>query len=459
MRLKKPSKKVVFIGLPILVVIVILVFSMSGSKGNKTMVQADLVSLGDITEMVTASGRIQPQTKVDIVSEVSSQIIDVLVKEGDRVGKNQPLLLLDTIQLKSDVAQARFTMDEIMALADGALTDYEKNKLEYDRQTRLYKQKLTSENAYTDARFAYESATANQKAMDAQVKNAQARLDKAQDNLRKTRIIAPMEGVVTSLNAEVGEVAQAQTSYTQGKTLMTVADLAVFEVEVEVDETEIGKVRLGQPAKIRVDAYRDTVFEGTVVEIGNSAIIEGVGADNYTTAFRVKVRFADTGDFSVRPGMSASVDITTARSEGVLKIPYAAIVTREFDADSLSRDNVDAALSRDTDESGSVQATEVSSSDEPEVIAAVAVETDKPHSPKKREKIKKSGVFIIKDGKAKFVEVSTGVADELNVAALNGVAEQDTVISGSFRTLRSLKVGDEVAVDEQSLKKMRESEI
>lgn len=459
MRLKKPSKKVVFIGLPLLVVIIIAVFSMSGSKGNKTMVQADLVSLGDITEMVTASGRIQPQTKVDIVSEVSSQIIDILVKEGDRVDRSEPLLLLDTVQLKSDVAQARFTMDEIMARADAALTDYEKSKLEFDRQSRLYQQKLTSENAYTDARFAYESATANQKAMDAQVKNARARLEKAQDNLRKTRIIAPMEGVITSLNAEVGEVAQAQTSYTQGKTLMTVADLAVFEVEVEVDETEIGKVRLGQSAKIRVDAYRDTVFEGSVVEIGNSAIIEGAGTDNYSTSFRVKVRFADTGEFSVRPGMSASVDITTDRAEGVLKVPYAAIVTREFDADSLAKDNDDSELMGDSDEGGTVQAAEVSSSNEPEVIPAVAVETEKPQASKKHTKVKKSGVFVIRDGKAKFVEVATGVADELNVAAMSGVTEQDTVISGSFRTLRSLKVGDEVVVDEQSLKKMRENEI
>lgn len=459
MRLKKPSKKVVFIGLPLVVVIVVLLFSMSGSNGKATMVQADLVSLGDITEIVTASGRIQPQTKVDIVSEVSSQIIDVLVNEGDRVSRNQPLLLLDTIQLKSDVAQARFTMDEIMARADAALTDYEKSKLEYDRQSRLYEQKLTSENAYTDAKFAFESSQANQKAMEAQVKNARARLDKAQDNLRKTRIIAPMEGVVTSLNAEVGEVAQAQTSYTQGKTLMTVADLAVFEVEVEVDETEVGKVKLGQPAKIRVDAYRDTVFEGTVVEIGNSAIIEGLGTDNYTTAFRVKVRFADTGDFSVRPGMSASVDITTDRAEGVLKIPYAAIVTREFDPDSLAGKSADAEVSRDSNESGTVQAAEVSTSDEPEVIPAVSVETERPHTSKKREKVKKSGVFVIEDGKAKFVEVATGVADELNVAALSGVTERDTVISGSFRTLRSLKIGDEVAVDEQSLKKMRNDEI
>jgi HlyD family secretion protein len=443
------KKKFLIIAGLVVVAVAVFAFTISGNGEKATSVQADLAFVDDIAEIVTASGRIQPQTKVDIVAEVSAQIIAVYRNEGDRVERGTPLLLLDTVQTKSDVEQARYSLDEITARAAAARSLFEQDKQEFERQSRLYEQKLTSETAYTNAKFANDNSRANFEATQAQVKTFRARLEKAEDNLRKTSIIAPMAGVVTFLNAEVGEIAQAQTSFTQGKTLMTISDLSVFEVEVEVDETEIAKIDLDQPAKIRVDAFRDTVFEGTVVEIGNSAMITGEGTDNYTTSFRVKVRFADT-EATIRPGMSATVDITTANEQNAVLVPYAAIVMREFDPDSLlTAADKPNAESSGVFTDGSVQAAEITNVSE-------KTDDDSTTSGHKKKKVKMTGVFVIKNGNAKFIELATGIADDRNIVALGTIEPGDTVISGSFQTLRKINPGEAVTIDERSQERMKE---
>ncbi len=439
--MKKRTKKLLLLAIAVVVIVAVAGTILSGDSDKSTSVQADLAFKDDIKEIVTASGRIQPQTQVDITSEVSAQIIALLAKEGDRVEAGQRLIVLDTIQLQSDVSQARFSLDEVTARAEAARTQLEIDSLEAARQQRLFAQDLASETDATNARLRFENAKANYNAMLAQVETSRAILEKAADNLTKTSIKAPMPGVITFLNAEVGEIAQAQTAFTQGRTLMTIADLSVFEVEVDVDETEIGKVLLGQDARIRVDAYRDTAFVGHVVEIGNSALVQGQGTENYATSFRVKVRFEET-DYVFRPGMSATVDITTATAKDALLIPYAALVTREFDADSLKnqKPNEDSG-------SGLVQSANAAQGDVTEAKAKGS-----------KEKIKKSGVFVISGGKAKFVELATGIADERNIVALNGVAPGDTIISGSYQTLRQLEPGETVKIDSRSIERMNEQE-
>ena len=440
MAIKWRSKKVIFSGIAAVVVIAAIVVMNTGSGKEPTSIQADLAYSDDISEVVSASGRIQPQTKVDITSEVSAQIISIFVKEGDLVERGQRLILLDTIQLQSDVSQARYSMDEITSRAEAAKAQFEIDKLESERQKKLYEQKLTSENAATNAQYMFENSRANYQAMLAQVETARARLDKANDNLTKTLIKAPMPGVVTFLSVEAGEIAQAQTAFTQGKTLMTIADLSVFEVEIDVDESEIAKILLGQKSKIKVDAFRDTSFEGSVVEIGNSATVANAGSDNYTTSFRVKVRF-DKAEVTFRPGMSATVDITTNKAEKALLVPYAALVTREFDPDSLK------AKTESAESSGIIQQANA---------AEKAVPVEDGTKRKKSTKIKKSGIFVVRDGKAKFVEIATGIADERNIVALTGIAPGDTVISGSYQTLRKIAEGDAVTIEQASIDKMKE---
>jgi HlyD family secretion protein len=230
---------------------------------------------------------------------------------------------------------------------------------------------------------------------------------------------------------------------------MIISDLSVFEVEVDVDETQIAKIDLGQPAEIRVDAFRDTIFSGQVVEIGNSASVTGEGTDNYTTSFRVKIRFAET-DMTIRPGMSATVDITTATDTDAILVPYASIVTREFHPDSL-----EAWAAAETDDSsggvltdGDVHAAEVTNVN--------SVESDD-KSVGKDEKVKMTGVFVIKDGKARFVEVETGIADDRNIVARGEISPGDTVVSGSFQTLRQLNQGDVVTMDDRSKERIEEA--
>jgi HlyD family secretion protein len=441
---KRSRKKLWLIGgIAVVIIVGAVIVTNSGSGDEATGVQADLAYVDDIAEKVKASGRIQPQTKVDIVAEVSAEIVAIHGEEGDVVRRGQDLIQLDTVQINSDVNQARFSLDEIVARMASAKAEYVKDEKEFNRQTQLFNQGMTSETALTDAEFAFQSSKANYEATSAQVKTARARLEKAEDQLSKTRITAPMDGVITYLSVEVGEIAQAQTSFTQGRTLMTVSDLSVFEVEVEVDESEIAKVSEGQVAEIRVDAYRDTTFPGEVVEIGNSAIIDGEGSENYSTSFRVKVRFADVGEAVLRPGMSATVEITTATDRDAVLIPYAAVVTREFDPDSLKSE----------EPSGGVQAAE---NDETLArnVAATSIDDDT-HG--RKEKLKKTGVFVVRGGVATFVEVETGIADELNIVALSGVTAGDTVVSGSFQTLRRLEDGEAVQIDEASQDRIEEN--
>lgn len=441
--MKKRSKKIIIISSIAVVLLVVAVISLSQNGDEITTVQADLSYIDNISELVTANGRIQPKTKVDITAEVSAEIINIYAIEGQHVDKGDKLLLLDTVQLQSDVSQAKYSLDEINARKNGAKSQFERDKLEYERQSSLYKQELNSETAYTDAKFAHENSTANFDAAIAQVNTAKARLDKAVDNLKKTLITAPMEGIIIYHNAKVGEIAQAQTAFTQGKTLMTVADLSVFEVEVDIEETEIAYLKLDQPTEVKIDAFRDSIFTGTVEKIGNSALVSGQGTENFATTFKVKIRL-DATTASIRPGMTATVDITTATDSDALLIPYASLVTREFHPDSLKKDSD----------------LEHTSSGSNEVVAAEIDSESKINDIKKKygkkKKIKKDGVYIIKNGQAKFVEVITGIADDQNIVALSGVNPGDTIISGSFKTLRNIKEDDKVEIDQFSKDKIDE---
>ncbi len=444
--MKAKSKKKLLIGLGVIGVIAILVVSMKVSGGPpSTEVQVDLVKIHDISEVVSASGRIQPQTKVDITSQVSAEIVGLNVNEGDVVNKGDLLIKLDRVQLGSDVQQAQYSLDDITSRAEAARVRRDQDAEEYQRQKKLFERKLTPETDFTNAKYATQKSEADYKSIQSQVKTQRARLDKAKDSLAKTRIVSPMDGVVTFLNAEVGEIAQARTSFTQGKTLMTISDLSVFEVEVDVDETEIAKIVIGQSADIEVDAFRDSVFSGEVVEIGNSAILQGQGTQEFSINFRVKVRFEPT-TARIRPGMSASVDVTTATEfDGVL-VPYASIVMREAPADSAE---LAAEAKQDSSDGIFVDDVNAAEPDEDDINDNSNSDDDE-----FKEKEKLTGVFVLRDGKARFIEIMTGIADEKNIVALSGIQKGDTVISGSFKTLRELEDGDLVKLDDNSADKL-----
>lgn len=433
---KKGKKKWIFIIAAIIVVLVFIVLNLSQSQRGTVSVQTRKVERGDITSVVSGSGTVQPRTKVNITSEVTAEVIGVPVNEGDYVTRGQKLIQLDTVQLKSDMESALYNANELDARLEGAKVLLDQYHEESDRQNRLYEKKLTSEQIYKDAYYAYKSQEANYNALMEQKRAASARLEKARDNLNKTTIRAPMNGTITLVDVEVGEIAQAQTAFTQGRTLMVISDLSAFEVEVEIDETDIAYLEPKQEADIEIDAFPDTVFEGQVAEIGNTAITSGYGTSEQSTNFRVKVSLVKSHP-KIRPGMSSTVDITTNYQEDVVTVPIQAVVMRSFDADSLRQTTREKA---DSGESGNV-------------AMASPLDDLKDENPETEDKIDKTGVFVVREGVAHFVEIETGIADQQNYEVLTGLSEGDEVVTGSFRTLRTIKDGTPVKVDNWERKK------
>ena len=432
----KGKKKLLYI-IGGLIIVALIVVNLTGDSTKRTTVSAEEVLNRDIVELVSASGRVQPQTKVDITSEVNGKIIKLAVQEGDVVNAGRLLIVLDTVQLRSDVDQALYSVNEVNARMAGADAALENAKEEFDRQQSLFDRTLTSETAYKNAKYAYLDAKTKADAQEAQAKQAQFRYEKALDNLAKARIVAPMNGVVTFLDCEEGEVAPAQTSFTQGKILMTVSDMSVFEVEVEVDETEINKVDMGQKVSIEVDAFPDTTFPGEVVEIGNTATVARAGTQDQATNFYVKVLFKDS-NVRVKPGMSATVEITSNERAGSLSVPFSAVVMRSFDMDSLQ-----SAKAGKTPESSSIVNEVVASESKDSVM------DKKKNSANGKERKELKGVFVIENGEAKFVEISTGIADQKFIEVTNGLQAGDSVVSGPYRVLRTIKEGDAVKIDEE----------
>ncbi len=439
--MKRRNKKLLIIAGAVVVVAFILAnIFRSGESG--TTVQAENVKMQDIVEEVSASGYVQPKTKVNITSEVTAEIIEVAVVDGQFVRKGNLLIKLDTVQLQKDFEQMKYSLEEMEARVEGSKALYLQAEEENTRQKALFERNLTSETAYKDAEYSYLNSKHSYEAMQSQFKQTRALFEKAEDNLSKTRITAPMDGIVTYIDAEPGEIAQAQTAYTQGKTLMTISDLNSFEVEVDVDETEIVKVDLNQEAKIEVDAFPDTSFVGEVVEIGNTAIMTGLGTQDQATNFKVKVLFKETNN-KIRPGMSATVDITTNKRTEALVVPYGAIVMRNL--------NPEDSLKKPSDSSGGL----VAEAHAAQVEENPPSDTDSSsHEGNKGREAK--GVFVIQDGKAKFVEVETGIADQKNIEIVKGLEKDQKVISGPFRTLRTIKDGDMIKVEEQPQFSVRE---
>jgi len=430
------KKTIIIIGV-VVVVGVFAVISMMSDTSRATSVSADTVERQNLTEKVSASGRIQPQTKVDITSEVSGEIIALPVVEGQTVKAGDLLLVLDTIQIKTDVRQARYSLDGARAQLSGAEASFAQAEEEYQRQKSLFEKDGTAEIALSSARYAHLNAQASLDGARAQMRGSEAAYEKQLDRFRKAKIVAPMDGVITFLDVEAGEIAAAQTAFTQGRTLMTISDLSVFEVEVEVDETEINKVMLGQVAEIEVDAFPDTTFVGEVVEIGNTAIMIGMGTQDQSTNFKVKVMFTEANP-DLRTGMSASVDVTTSEHNEVLAVPFAAVVMRGYDMDSLQ-------TARQNEATGDTGTNEVQAAENDDAEGDEDNPTVKDEE-QKREDIK--GVFVIREGVARFVQIETGIAGHKNIEVSIGVEENDSIISGPYSVLRTIKDGDKVEISE-----------
>ncbi len=428
----KKRKKILIFGVIGLVVVIILAMSLLKS-GEKTLaVETEKTKRSDITATVSAEGKMEAKTEVKISAYVPAKIIRLPVKEGDQVKKGQLLVQLDQVAYQAAVDQAKATLESYRARLKLAEATLEQSKLIYDRQKKLFEQNLTSQEQFDAARTDYNARMAEVESNRYLVSQSQAALVQAQDNLEKTTITSPLNGVVTDLNAEAGEIVMVGTMNNPGTVIMTVSELSQIQADVDVDETDVANLKIGQEAKIRIDAIPDTSFKGIVSEIAGTGKVEGLGTQNQVTNFEVKVLLKDDVP-QVRPGMSCSVDITTAHHPQVLNLPIQAVVIRELFEDSL------AVLQGKTKSN--------------EALASTEKKTEKDTLAQKEKKKKEvEGVFVVKDAKAVFVPVQTGIADKQNIEIVSGIGEGDEVITGTYRILRTLKDGDKVKISKTPAK-------
>jgi HlyD family secretion protein len=462
----KAWKKVAIGAVAVVLLVTIVAFTVHQSGKNVATVQTGKAQRQDLATVVSASGEIKPKTYVNIGANAFGKITHLYVKEGDHVKRGQLLAQLENVQSSADVnaneASLQAAQTDSMA-AEAALktaeadllraqADYDRNKLDWSRAQSLFKDGLISKSDFDSRKNAWATADAGLTQANARVAQAKAQNDSASrhiaqakatlthytDLLQKTTYPAPFDGVITNLPVREGETVVIGIQNAQGSTLMTIADMSVITAEVKVDETDIVNVKLGQPADVTIDAIPKKIFHGKVTEIGNNAIVRssGLSTSQQTTAseeakdFKVVVTLSDAPQ-DLRPGLSTTAKVTTATRSNALSIPIQALTLR-------TKDQIDA----QNNPPGSVHAAEPTAKD----VASKSKRDDEVQ-----------GVFVIRNKKAMFVPVATGITGTTDIEVLDGLKEGDEVITGSYKVLRTLRPGSSVKVDNKVPKKEDES--
>ena len=441
---KKSKKKKWFIGGGIFIIVIILLIVMSKNNGSESIkVTTEFAKKRTIIETVSANGKIQPETDIKISPYISGEVIQLNVKEGDKVAKGQLLAKIDPEiykttyermnaqfnSQKANLANSRARQAQVEA-------QFKKSQLDFKRNKKLWNEKVISDSEFEAVTSSFEVAEAEVKAAkqsviaaEYQVSSSEASLNEAYENLTKTSVLAPNDGTVSKLNIEEGERVTGASQFSSGTEIMRVADLSKMEVNVEVNENDIVRVNLGDTSIIEVDAYLNRDFTGVVTEIATSADIIGTSVDQVTN-FNVKIRILsdsykdmipdDNHDYSpFRPGMSATVEIQTETAHNILTIPIQAVTTRSDTASN--KKNKDSNADEDIDNNDSEN--EVEQKDE-EIIEYV---------------------FIYDDGKAKIKKVEIGIQNSTYIEITEGLSEDEEVITGPYRAVsKRLKNNDAV---------------
>jgi len=411
--MKTKTKIFIGSGAGLLIVVLVLV-NLKRSSSSEIKVEAEKIKRTDVVSIVTANGKVKPKTDVKISAHISAQIIELPVEEGDRVRRGQLLVGLDP-------GRYRALSEQVKAQLKLEKANREQAEQNFNRIKQLFEKNLASQEQYDQSQTQLSVVSARYEA-------AQHSVEQAEDDLAKTRIVSPIDGIVSELRAEKGETVIPGTMNNPGTVIMTVSDLSSIEVEVDVDETDVALVKIDQPTEISVDAFKDTTFKGRVVEVGSSALAPGTGlGQNQVTNFRVKILLLDKVA-GIKPGMTATADITTAERKNVLAVPIQAVVLRD---------------------SSELVKTKGKSKDSGAFASTPDTTTYRGAHKKKKEL---EGVFVIRDGKAVFAPVRVGVADQQNIEVLSGLKEGDMVITGSYKTLRTLENEAKVKVGEKGKK-------
>ncbi|HEX5131789.1 MAG TPA: efflux RND transporter periplasmic adaptor subunit [Candidatus Krumholzibacteria bacterium] len=393
------------------------------SRRASVEVQVAEVARRDISRIITASGEIQPRKRVNVSASAIGKVTRLAVKEGDRVQKGDFLLEIDAEPYESAVEQLRAAVRGARAAVDMEKASLVKAEDDFERARQLHEQGFMSDGEFKTATAGLDVARARARNVEESLAQSEASLKKAEHELKNVHITAEMSGVITALNVEAGESAIMGTINNPGTVLLTIADLSEIEAEVRVDETEVVLVRIGQEAVVRLDAHPDTTYRGVVTEVGNSAIRAQVGLGQESVDFKVVVAIHDSIP-DVRPGLSASVDITVAHVDDALAIPIQCLTVR--DEQRLERE-------RTRGKRGSKPETPPDSSGAGE--------------PEKKRDIE--GVLVVENGVAHFREVKVGIAGQSHFVVDHGLGEGEKVVSGPFKTIGDLADGARVKIKKE----------
>jgi len=429
------SKKNIYIlvGIVVVVITILIVLSKTGVIGNKDKgksVEIANVTATTIVETVSATGKIQPEIEVKISSEVSGEIISLNVKEGQVVKKGDLLVKINPDLYTSGYNRTLSNLSGTKANLSQAEASFKEAKANYDRNKTLFAKGIISKADWDKTVASFEVAKANKQSAYFNVQSASATVNEAKDNLGRTTIYAPADGTISVLNVELGERVLG-TQQMAGTEILRVANLNNMEVEVDVNENDIVKIKVGDEANVEVDAYLKKQFKGIVTSISNSASTT-LTADQVTN-FKVKVRILKESYQDLlegkpmtyspfRPGMTATVDIITKTKTNVLAVPISSVVVKS--------------------DTTAVKGFKVEDKDEKDAKPA-------PKSDKKLE-----CVFVKVGDKAKIRIIKTGIQDDTNIEVLTGLKKGDVVITGPYTTVsKELNSGDKVTLEKKEEKK------
>jgi HlyD family secretion protein len=416
------------------------------SRGeNGTLITVEAIQKRDLEAIVSASGKIEPKKTVNISAQTMGRVTRLGVQEGDRVKTGQFLLQIDPVnaeaQVRRDVAAvagAQTSLEQARVSLQSATANLDVARQNLKRQQELWTAGLTTRETLERAQAEVEVRESDLKAREQEIKTRETQLSQqeaglaaSRHTLAQVRFEAPFDGIVTRRNVEEGENVVIGTMNNAGTVLMTVADMSTIEAEVEVDETDIPYVQMGQVAKIEIDAIAGRTFTGRVTEIGNSPI-QATGTGQQRTATNFKVTITIDGQIAeVRPGFTCTAEITTATRKNVIAVPIQSMTVRELLYDEKGNVVHEPRPPRPRFRFG------------PAAPATPAAPPElKPGQ--KREEVE--GVFLMKDGKATFVLVKTGIAGERYLEVLEGLKEGDQVITGPFDSVRGMYEGDPVRI-------------
>lgn len=453
------TKKLIYIivGIVAVLVIVAIVGRKAGwfsGNADAKEVETAVAKLKTITQTVSASGTMEPVTEVKLSPEVSGEIIDLPIKDGEFVKKGKLLVRIKPDTYQADIDQLKATLLSQKAQLEKNRADMLQAKVNYQQQGELYKKGMISHLDYVNAKTNYESAQAGFKASQYQIQNVEAQLRKAEEQLQKTIIRSPMTGTISGLDVEIGERVVG-SSMMAGTQLMSIAKMDQMEVDVKVNENDIVNVANGDTAVIDVDAYPDRDFKGIVTQIANAATVSGQNTTEQVTEYLVKVKVLSPHNAKsmeeqsmqkvstpespsgkvipvFKPGMTATVDIRTKTVHKVVAIPIQAVTVRDFSKLKNKKNGKKTSKALAANESSNNAQQDTSSSGDMLIP---------------KEDLRKV-VFKVVKGKAKMVEVKTGISDDSHIQIISGVNPGDQIVIGSYRVLsKELSDGDPVRVN------------